>query len=769
MWGLVNDSNSCLVIRVDENDDTCYEITSTWMIKRYYGWVSGCTTWLVEIPSEINGVQVKSIWSSAFSNKWITWVIIPEWVTTINSSAFYGNKLKTLTLPSTITTIQSSAFYNNILNPVIWYVWSTWWITNDSSSYIKLVTPEMVEVLSGCFSFDSEKWEILDYYAWYKQECGENVEIPSEIDGIKVKSIWTWAFSSKWIKSVTIPEWVVEIKQNAFYSNQFTGVLVLDKWLESIWENAFCGQGRVFAIREWKDEWITMWNNTCLYFVKSEDSIITEWCYQFDKEKWEILDYNRWENCGTDVEIPVEINGVKVRSIWDNAFYSKWITSIIIPEWVKKIWYQAFAGGNNIKNVVLPSSIEEIWDQAFANGLPLEYVEVKSWKIGEYAFSYWNATIKKVVIWTWVTEIWTWAFQARWVREIEIKEWVKKIWYQAFANSNNIKNVVLPSTVKEIWYQAFANGLPLEYVEVKSWKIGEYAFSHWSYTIKKVIIWTWVTEIWTWAFYYRWVREVEIKEWVKKIWDYAFQCHMLQNLVIPWSVKEIWNSAFHNCGSYSLADVEIKEWVKKIWDYAFQCHVLQNLVIPWSVKEIWNSAFHNCGNYSLTDVEIKEWVEEIGQYAFNTNKLSRLILPGSVKVIWNSAFGGYHSLTSISIPDSLERLEDWAFTDFNNGSRKVLWITTKDPSDIEIVWDPRVNFIRRYSVTYDTQWGTEIEKQKYKAWDSIILPEDPVRVDYSFEWWDWEIPQKMPKENLVLMMRWMMRMMISIGQNERWK
>jgi hypothetical protein len=376
----VNDINSCLAIRVDENDDTCYEITSTWMITRYYGWISGCTVWMVEIPSEINGVQITSIWSNAFYNKWISSIIIPEWVTTINSSAFYGNQLKTLTLPSTITTIQSSAFYNNILNPVIWYVSSTGWITNDANNtYIKLVTPEMIEALSGCFSFDSEKWEILDYYAWYKQECGENVEIPSEIDGIQVKSIWNNAFKSKWISSIIIPEWVTSIWNWAFYSNKLTELilpstltwiwdaafeynqivweLIIPEWvtsiwnyafeynnlaavklpnsLTSIWYSAFCYQNlnsntSILAYRENGSWWIQMQNNVCLSFTQTQPDVVRQWCWVFDKAEWNILAYNRWENCGTDVEIPVEINGVKVRSIWDNAFYSKWITSFYL-------------------------------------------------------------------------------------------------------------------------------------------------------------------------------------------------------------------------------------------------------------------------------------------------------------------------------------------------------------------------------------------------------------------------------------------------------
>jgi hypothetical protein len=194
--------------------------------------------------------------------------------------------------------------------------------------------------------------------------------------------------------------------------------------------------------------------------------------------------------------------------------------------------------------------------------------------------------------------------------------------------------------------------------------------------------------------------------------------------------------------------------VKKIWDYAFQCHMLQNLVIPWSVKEIWNSAFHNCGSYSLTDVEIKEWVEEIGQYAFDYNRLSRLELPDSVKFIWYYAFYGKHSLRIVNMPESLERIEWYAFQNNDNSSLRVLWIITKPVWDIEITSDPYVDFVRWYSITYDTQWGTEIEKQVYMPWSTIKIPTNPTKTGYSFEWWDKELPQKMPRKNLEVKAVW---------------
>ncbi len=75
--------------------------------------ITGCesTTEPVEIPTEIDGMPVTKIGSTAFYGAEFTSIVIPEGVTTICSGAFWHCKqLTDLTLPSTLTTIESYAF-----------------------------------------------------------------------------------------------------------------------------------------------------------------------------------------------------------------------------------------------------------------------------------------------------------------------------------------------------------------------------------------------------------------------------------------------------------------------------------------------------------------------------------------------------------------------------------------------------------------------------------------------------------------------------------
>ena len=72
----------------------------------------------VIIPPTKNGVALKTIASSAFSDANINSVVIPDTVTEIGSAAFYNNNLKSIVFPSGLIKIGSSAFRDNYLSEI---------------------------------------------------------------------------------------------------------------------------------------------------------------------------------------------------------------------------------------------------------------------------------------------------------------------------------------------------------------------------------------------------------------------------------------------------------------------------------------------------------------------------------------------------------------------------------------------------------------------------------------------------------------------------
>ncbi len=83
------------------------------------------------------------------------------------------------------------------------------------------------------------------------------------------------------------------------------------------------------------------------------------------------------------------------------------------------------------------------------------------------------------------------------------------------------------------------------------------------------------------------------------------------------------------------------------------------------ITTIGNAAFYNC--HSLTSVTIPDSVTTIENNAFsNCSILTSVTIPDSVTKIGIAAFGGCRILTSVTIPDSITTIEDNAFSGCRN-------------------------------------------------------------------------------------------------------
>ncbi|MCR4758833.1 MAG: leucine-rich repeat protein [Oscillospiraceae bacterium] len=106
--------------------------------------------------------------------------------------------------------------------------------------------------------------------------------------------------------------------------------------------------------------------------------------------------------------------------------------------------------------------------------------------------------------------------------------------------------------------------------------------------------------------------------------------------------------------------------VREIGDGAFSdCKRLMDITIPYTVKEIGMRAFENCAN--LTDVRFDYNMDDepqlykIDSYAFNNcRKLENISLPSSLDMIEEGAFSRCDALTEIKIPAQF--IERYAFT-----------------------------------------------------------------------------------------------------------
>ena len=161
---------------------------------------------------------------------------------------------------------------------------------------------------------------------------------------------------------------------------------------------------------------------------------------------------------------------------------------------------------------------------------------------------------------------------------------------------------------------------------------------------------------------------------VASIGDSTFvECTSLTSVTIPNSVTSIGNYAFYHS---SLTSVTIPNSVTSIGDLAFSytsltypvynAHCFAYLpmsfkgayAIPEGIKHITGGAF--CDRHYLTSITIPNSVMSIGNWAFAGSALTSIFIPNSVTSIGEAAFAA-STLTSVTLPNSITNIGNKTF------------------------------------------------------------------------------------------------------------
>lgn len=153
-----------------------------------------------------------------------------------------------------------------------------------------------------------------------------------------------------------------------------------------------------------------------------------------------------------------------------------------IPEGIKVIGENAFAGNSQLQSITIPESVEIIKSEAFELCQALKHVSFKgtSIEIGEYCFFYCEA-LYDIVLPEHTKTIGERAFEnCKSLNQIYIPGTVKSISANAFSGCKRLKDVVLSEGVKHIDYGAFHDCIDLEEIRLpySMEHVGEGAFSN---------------------------------------------------------------------------------------------------------------------------------------------------------------------------------------------------------------------------------------------------------------------------------------------------
>lgn len=152
----------------------------------------------------------------------------------------------------------------------------------------------------------------------------------------------------------------------------------------------------------------------------------------------------------------------------------------------------------------------------------------------------------------------------------------------------------------------------------------------------------------------------------------------------------------------------------------------------------WNKADGTAWDYASD--KVTDNITLYAKWAANTYTITFDTAGGSEIAPITQDYG-----TVITAPEAPTR-EGYTFTGWD---REIPTTMPAENMTVTAQWE-----INRYTITFDTNGGSEIAPITQDYGTAITAPADPTREGYTFIGWDTEIPKTMPAENITLKAKW---------------
>lgn len=356
-----------------------------------------------------------------------------------------------------------------------------------------------------------------------------------------------------------------------------------------------------------------------------------------------------------DINIPEKLDGCDVTEIRGNSSYAStcMITSVTIPNTVKKIGDNAFSCFSAVETLEIPDSVVEIGNDAFyaCSGITDLVIPDSVKRIGSSAFGFCSG-LKTVLIGNGLTDI--------------------SDDGSIFKNCPSLESITVDD--KNTVYRSVDNCLIKDDVIISGCKNSVISDE------------CGVTKVGKDAFCGCDATEIIIPEGVTEIGDSAFEsCQSLENVVLPDSVVKIGNQAFNDCpvldGVYYSGEKETREVISvgtlnnklagAFWhyNYIYGMPISDSQHIDhyyYSVKD-GKAAIYDVDDSISGDIEIPA---ELGGYPvtvidegafYGCAGIKSVKMPSGVTDIVYCAFQNCTGIKSVSIPDSVTKIDPGVF------------------------------------------------------------------------------------------------------------
>ena len=355
----------------------------------------------------------------------------------------------------------------------------------------------------------------------------------------------------------------------------------------------------------------------------------------------------------TALYIPGEIDGHEVVAIGDRAFENRTdLRTVMIPDSVEKIEFEAFRGCDKLENIKLSENLTIVGYGVFGDCKSISKIEMPkslkkfdgTWGRGtnlSYGAFGGCSNLKTVNFEAGSTIVCAALFMGcDGIEEIELPDTITEIGDSAFKNCKNLDRITMNNGIEILESSAFEDCFSLTTINIPN-------------TVKAISNSTFqdCTSL----------TEVHLSNILKEIPASTFSgCKKLTTINFPSTLTTIGNSAFSGCES--LPEAILPSGVEKIESNAFKnCKAMKKAVVPDTVSSVGSSAFYGCE--ALADITLGSKLKKIeSQTFYGCTVLPSIVLPYNVTTIGDSAFVNCTKLTQITVPRNTTSIASNAFS-----------------------------------------------------------------------------------------------------------
>ena len=614
----------------------------------------------------------------------LTSVTIPNGVTNIGSEAFYScSSITSITIPESVTSIGQDAFeYCSSLTSVVWNArYCNDFSTNDILSPANgpfngcpirsLTIGEDVEILPAALCHGMKDIQSITIPKNVRKIGDYTFQGCSSLSSIiipdSVTSIGNYVFDGcSSLTSVTIPNRVTSIGDRAFDNCSSLSSIVIPNGVKSIGEYAFYSCTSLSSITI--PENVTNIGNNAFYGCSSLASVV-----------WNATDYEnskRKSPFDNSHSITSFSFGDGVKSI--PAFLCSGMAnlqSVIIPDSITNIGERAFSGCTSLRSLTIGSKINSIGKDAFDRCSSISNITIIADSMEEYLNGCTNAKLQGGDFNDLKSAKRHLLINHEIITDVVIPESVDTIQSSAFYNCSDIRSLTLHDDITDIFGEPFLGCDSIQSITIITSSIEKYCQNALNYKLyngglphskRKIII------------NGQEVTSLVIPESVNVIDKHSFyNCTALTSLALPKSIEWINGSAFYGCENLE-AIYQTSSTPPSVSSDAFSslpvCYVPYGSLTAYE-KSNWAAQvrkfveepingykiFYTSSNGKIVSPSITN--------AFNTTLFSNvyengqgiITFDGPVHTIKTGAFLNCSTLTSITIPVSIEHIEDRAF------------------------------------------------------------------------------------------------------------